>query len=370
MGTQKKKYLQLTYEDRRLISHWKARGLGVNQIALRVGVHKSTVSRELKRNGKVSTVESQLFWREVSLAEYPREQVEHYLEQLRPRLNENSAWTALEAQRVREMRLLASQSLRRRKSIMTRAWVTRKLKAHWSPKQIAGRSKLEAPEPVSHEFVYQLIYRDRKKGGTLFRLLKRFRKRKQRFNSREYPAGSRIPGRVSIEKRPAAAERRTRLGDLEGDLIQGYCHSGYVLSVIDRKSRYVVLRKLKSKHKRLVLVQLERALRKLKHAQTLTLDNGTEFTDHAKLTQRTGVPVYFAHPYCSTDKGSIENANGLVRYYLPKKTCFKSLTQSKLNEIEGLLNHRPRECLAYLTPHEVHSNSASKISSLSKVLHL
>jgi IS30 family transposase len=111
-------------------------------------------------------------------------------------------------------------------------------------------------------------------------------------------------------------------------------------------------------------VQLERALRKLGHAQTLTLDNGTEFCDHEQLTARTGVPVYFTHPYCSTDKGSIENANGLVRYFLPKKTCFKNLTQSRLNEIEDLLNHRPRDCLSYLTPHEVHFKSRSQVSLL------
>ena len=124
------------------------------------------------------------------------------------------------------------------------------------------------------------------------------------------------------------------------------------------------MRKLKTKRKRLVLVQLERALRKLQHTKTLTLDNGTEFCEHQTLTARTGIPVYFTHPYCSTDKASIENANALVRYFLPKKTCFKNLTQTRLNEIEAFLNHRPRQCLGYLTPYEVQFKSRPTISRL------
>ncbi|MEQ1876433.1 MAG: IS30 family transposase [Bdellovibrionia bacterium] len=89
---------------------------------------------------------------------------------------------------------------------------------------------------------------------------------------------------------------------------------------------------------------------KLGPAHTLTVDNGKEFCDH----QQFQVPVFFARPYCSTDRGTIENTNGLVRYYLPKKTSFKALTQTRLNEIQDRLNRRPRKCLGYLTPEEVH----------------
>jgi IS30 family transposase len=192
--------------------------------------------------------------------------------------------------------------------------------------------------------------------------LKRFRKRKQRLGARKYPVGPRIPNRRGIELRPKVVESRARLGDLEGDLIQGYCHSGYILSVIDRKSRYLILRKLKTKRKTHVRVQLERALRQLGSAKTLTLDNGNEFCDHEALTRATGVPVYFARPYRSIERASNENANGLVRYFLPKKTCFKTLTQARLNEIQALLNRRPRDCLSYLTPEEVHFNRSKKRS--------
>ena len=184
-------------------------------------------------------------------------------------------------------------------------------------------------------------------------LLKRFRKRKQRLGKRTYSPAPNIPNRVGIEKRPPIVDSRSRLGDCEGDLIVGYPSSGYVLSIIDRKSRFIVLRKLKTKRKNTVRTQIESALRQLGPTSTLTFDNGSEFSAHQELTKNTGIKVYFAHPYCSTERGAVENANGLVRYFLPKKTTFKNLSQSQLNDIQLLLNQRPRKCLGYLTPQEI-----------------
>jgi IS30 family transposase len=365
------KYLQLTYQDRVQISHWKARGLSITQIAVRTGVHKSTISRELKRNARKVSRESQLFFFEMSLLGHPKSLIRQHLDEINAhtaQFKEYLTWGAQEAQRARQHRMLCANQLRRRKSTLTQTWVLDKLKSHWSPKQIAGRSKIEAPEPVSYEYVYRLIHENKKRGGKLHRLLPRYGKRKQRFGKRVYPAGPVIPERIDIRERPKIVEERSRLGDLEGDLIQGYCHSGYVLSLIDRKSRYVTLRKLKTKKKKGVRVQLERAIRKMKHAKTLTLDNGSEFCDHRELTRSTNVPVYFATPYRSCERGTNENTNGLVRYFLPKKTSFHKLSQSRLNEIESLLNHRPRACLDYLTPHEVHFKKHPR-SSKNKPLH-
>jgi transposase, IS30 family len=143
-------------------------------------------------------------------------------------------------------------------------------------------------------------------------------------------------------------------------LIVGYRQSGYILSVIDRKSRAVVLRILKRKDKTAVRQQLEVALRELGGARTLTVDNGTEFFAHRELRENAGVRVFFCHPYCSTERGSIENLNGLVRYFLPKRSCFKRLTQERLDQIQHSLNQRPRRCLDYLTPNEVHFKEAKK----------
>ncbi len=169
---------------------------------------------------------------------------------------------------------------------------------------------------------------------------------------------SNIPDRVGIDKRPAIVAKRKRLGDLEADLIQGYRHSGNILTLVDRKSKFVLLRKLKTKRATTVRKQLSRVLAQVSHRHTLTLDNGSEFAQHRALK----LPVYFTHPYCSTERGTVENTNGLVRYYLPKKTSFRSLTQSRLNEIQNDLNHRPRRCLNYLTPYEVQFNKLPRAS--------
>jgi IS30 family transposase len=174
---------------------------------------------------------------------------------------------------------------------------------------------------------------------------------------------------VSIEKRPAAADLRDRIGDLEGDLIVGYRSSGHVLTVVDRKSRFVVLRKLKCKKKVQVRKQLQAALKQLGEVRTLTVDNGTEFTDHSELTRLTNIPVYFCHPYCSTERGTVENTNGLIRQYLPKGTSFENLSQAELNRIQNQLNNRPRECLGFLTPHEIHFKK-DRIPPHGRPLHL
>ena len=263
-------------------------------------------------------------------------------------------WTHADAQSHCDFRRWRANQKRRRKTPAARKWVIEKLKLGWSPQQIAGRSPIDGPQSVSHEYVYSLLHRDKKRGGKLYRLLKRFGRRKQRLGARDYPS---LPAsdRLGIEQRPAIVAERDRLGDCEADLIVGYRQSGYVLSVVDRSSRATVLRKLRTKHMDSVRKQLEVALRQLGGAYTLTVDNGKEFYAHRELTRRARVRVFFTHPYCSTERGSIENLNGLVRYYLPKRSSFADLSQSRLNEIQKLLNHRPRKCLAYLTPREVHS---------------
>jgi IS30 family transposase len=319
----------------------------LSEIARRIGKNKSTVSRELKRNSSVVTMEDRLYWRKVQNM-MSDEELDAYVKSLSPKkLQDTQHWSVLSAQARYQHRQWVANQKRRRKRPETRKWVIEKIKQDWSPDQIAGRSKFEAPEPVSHEYVYQVVYRDKKQGGSLFRLLKRFGRRKQRFARREYPG---IPGRIGIEQRPNIVQERKRLGDLEADLIVGHRSSGYILSVVDRKSKFTVLRKLKTKRKTGVRRQLDYAIKKLGQVHTLTLDNGREFADHAQLP----VAVYFAHPYCSTERGTIENTNALVRHYLRKKTSFKHVSQRKLNKIQARLNNRPRKCLRYLTPKEVH----------------
>jgi transposase, IS30 family len=348
-------FRQLTARDRVLISKLKEQKLSVSEIARRIGKNKSTVSRELRRNQSSATPQEAYFLFRIERL-WTEEELDEYLQtQPAEKREVKKYWAHAEAQELSEHRRWISNQKRRRKQPQTRKWVIAKLREGWSPQQIAGRSKVEGGESVSHEYVYALLHRDKKRGGRLYRLLKRFGKRKQRLGDRDYSAP--VAGRVGIEERPAVVEERSRLGDSEGDLIVGYRQSGYVLSVQDRKSRKTVLRKLETKHMTMVRAQLEVALRKLGGGHTLTLDNGKEFYDHRELSKVTKVKVYFTHPYSSTERGSIENLNGLVRYYLPKRTSFGTLTQRRLNQLEKLLNHRPRKCLGYLTPHEVHSKT-------------
>jgi IS30 family transposase len=129
--------------------------------------------------------------------------------------------------------------------------------------------------------------------------------------------------------------------------------------VLDRKTQLVKIRKLSSKHKLGVRLELEKALATFGKIHTLTVDNGKEFFDYRELERRLKIEVYFADPYCSTQRARVENMNGLIRYYLPKKTSFKYLLQSELNNIENLLNNRPRKSLKFLTPLEFHRNFPS-----------
>ena len=356
-------FKQLSLRERGMISKLRSQHFSISDIARRIGRDKSTVSRELRRNAVEYEVDEEQL--EMQMGDQRMRGLPiNDLKAMRPLLPlRGTSWTAESAHEACRSRRIAANQRMRRKTLQTRAWVVEKLRQKWSPAQIAGRSKKHGPEAVSHEFVYSLIKADKKSGGGLYRGLKRFGRRKQRLSARDYVPKTSRANKRSIDDRPACVNERKRLGDCEGDLIVGYRQSGYVLSVIDRKSRKVILRKIKTKRKVSVRKQLEFAQRQL-GAKTFTFDNGTEFFDYAQLEKNTNTKVYFTHPYCSTERASIENANGLVRYYLPKRTSFARLTQTRLNEIQRQLNTRPRKCLGYLTPDEAHrKNRRSSLRS-------
>lgn len=360
-------YSQLTVRDRLLIEQLKAKGVTQAAIARRIGKHPSTISRELRRNATVVTAEHRFFYERIGRQLFSEAAFERFLETQPAGMRETVvSYDHAQAQDAAQGRARLAQIERRAKRPETDAWIVERLHLGWSPQQIAGRSKSDGPQSVSHEYVYRLVHRSKKSGGRLHRLLKRFGKRKQRFNSRDYTETPPPTDRVSIDERPAIVDERARLGDCEADLIVGYKQSGYILSVVDRVSRAVVLRKLSSKRMSEVGRELMIALAMLGILRTLTVDNGKEFYCHKLVTATTGIPVYFTHPYCSTERGSIENVNGLVRYYLPKRTSFAALTQERLDEIACLLNERPRRCLGYLTPIEVQSKN-NRLCTLPRV---
>jgi len=239
------------------------------------------------------------------------------------------------------------------------AHVDQKLRARWSPEQIAGRLKAQPPKhlagrSISHTTIYRWIWSDRRRAER-FRPYLRIAWRKRRKPYGKASKRGQIPGRVSIEERPEVAAGRQRIGDWEADTVVGKGRSGYVTTAVDRASRYLVARKLDRCTAMRINGALHDGMRRLpaEKRQTLTTDNGREFAGHRRLGKLLGLQVYFAHPYSAWERGTCENTNGLLRQYLPKKTDFSMLTDWQLASYVWQLNSRPRKCLSYRTPAEV-----------------
>lgn len=360
--TKKRQFKQLTYSDRVLISRLKARGVSLTGISARLGVHKSTVSRELKRNAyRIDPRPGiRIRRRHEAMGIDPQIYSDWLPDDSALELHHSDYWCATSAERIaqgRKSRL--KQSRKSRISPALSHWIIRKLQKGWSPEQIAGRSKIDGPACVSHEGIYGMIIRDRKAGGHLHESLRWYGKRRKKrvlSKNRRIQASARfIPKRVDIALRPKVVLKRKRLGDLEGDLIVGKDQASFLTTSVDRRSRLVRITRIRAKTRRHVenafTAQIKSQGRKV---YTLTLDNAREFSAHIEIRQRTGVQSYFARPYAAWERGSIENANGLIRSYFPKRTDFRLVTTRRIKQVETLLNNRPRKCLDYRTPLEVH----------------
>jgi IS30 family transposase len=304
-------YNQLTQEKRYQIYALLRIEQSKTKIAEVIGVHRSTISREIRRN--------------------------HGQKGYRPK----------QAQRY-----ALARRKRTKRRIGPEVWdlVENRLRQEWSPEQIAESMK-KVGQRISHERIYQHVYADKHNGGRLWKHLRCQKRRRKRAGS--YERRGKIPGRISIDERPEEVEQRNRLGDWEGDTIIGANHKGAVLTLVDRKSGYTLLGKLSRRESQQVVDQAEKLLNAVGHVKTLTVDNGKEFAKHAKIREQTGVEVYFAHPYSSWERGTNENTNGLIRQYLPKKRRLDDVCEEELEHIMSRLNHRPRKRLAYRTPHEV-----------------
>jgi len=307
-------YAQLTRDQRYQIYRLKKAGDNQSEIAIAIGCHKSTISRELQRNCGPKEY-------------YPKQA--HKL--------------ALERQCEASRTLITAQTWQR---------VERFLRLDWSPEQITGRLKLEKQRSVSHEWIYQYIYKEKRRGGTLHQHLRSQKKQRKRYSG--YIRRGQIPNRTSIEQRPKIVASKRRYGDWEADTIVGGRHKGGILSAVERKSKLTRLRKLATKgaaELRDNCVALLKSLAARVH--TLTVDNGKEFCEHEQIAAALQARIYFAHPYASWERGLNENTNGLVRQYFPKKSDFVPITNAELKRVAELLNNRPRKTLGYRTPNEV-----------------
>lgn len=317
-----KEYSHITEEEREQIAmmHWE--GNRISEIARSLGRDKSTISRELDRN---------------SSSKY-------------------RSYTPCQAQHRSDERREASSRRPRLKNSLIRHYVRDKLALGWSPELIAGRLSLDHPgQLISHEAIYQYIYHPRTEGREeLIACLRRaHRKRKQKGIGRKEKK-TKIPNRVSIDERPKSVESRRYWGHWEGDSLISRKSTVSLNSLAERKSRLLFLSRIKRKGaeetKDAIISRLQKLPARMR--KTLTLDNGTENAKHEEITARTGVQCYFAHPYSSWERGTNENINGLVRWYLPKGTDFSKISDEHIAHIESLINNRPRKCLGFKTPIE------------------
>jgi IS30 family transposase len=235
-----------------------------------------------------------------------------------------------------------------------------KLAETWSPQQIAGHQRAEHLPRLSHEAIYQRIYEDKRDGGTLHLALRLHKQRRKRRGVRE--RRGMIPNRVSIDQRPAIVADRARYGDWEADLVIGARHSQALVTINERKSRYALITRVTSKQAAGVSQAIIEQLKPFaKMAHTLTTDNGKEFAQHERIAAELKLDYYFAHPHSAWERGANENLNGLLRQFFPKHRKLEEVTDEQIALAQHRLNHRPRKCLGYKTPHQVfweqlHSN--------------
>jgi len=310
-------YTQLTEHQRYQISALMKAGHNQVVIAALIGVDKSTISRELKRN--------------------------RGLRGYRPR----------QAQMFRQARREACYRTR----IPARLWtrVKRWLRDEWSPEQISDWLRKREGTCLSHEWIYHYIYQDKADGGNLYRYLRCQKKRKKRYGTNQRRGA--LVNQVSIDKRPAIVDRKTRIGDWEVDTVIGKGHQQALVTLNERKSMYTLIAHVKRRTAAAVRQAIVQLLEKMKHrVHTITSDNGKEFAEHETIAEQLNTRFYFAHPYASWERGLNENINGLIRQYFPKKMDFSTITQKQLNLVMKKLNNRPRKTLDSRTPHEVYFN--------------
>lgn len=311
-------YKQLTSEQRYTISILLQKGMKKKDIANAIGVHPSTVTREIQRN---SGTRGKYNWQ-----------------------------TAHSNAVYHKHRTPGNRAVRHELAVEA----TRLLVAHkWSPEQISGYLRKEG-KLISHETIYTLIRKDKREGGELYKSCRHALKHRRRA-----VCGSRsaIPNRTGIEHRPKEADGK-RFGDFEMDTIIGKGNKSAIVTIIERSTNMLFMRKLNNGKNAKELAKIViRLLRPYKgFVKTITTDNGKEFACHEMIADALDTKVYFADPYASWQKGAVENVNGLIRQYIPKKTAFEDISHQQITRYMHEINNRPRKKLEFSTPRECFLN--------------
>ena len=240
------------------------------------------------------------------------------------------------------------------------AYIESKLQLQWSPEQIASTMKTDPDGPglaVSHETIYRYVWADKRAGGTGYTQLRHGKKKRRKRRGSKDLCGE-ICNRVDIEQRPAMVETRKRLGDWEADLVCGTGASGYLVTLVERRSRRVLIGYTRTKTANEVTAEILRLL-KDQVVKTISFDNGKEFAGHERIATELDCQCYFAKPYHSWERGVNENTNGLIRQYFPKKMSFAKISADQIALVEHRLNTRPRKCLGFKPPNGVYFSLAA-----------
>lgn len=310
-------YRQITSEERYTLVALRRLGLTQAAMARHLGRHPSTISRELRRNCDP--------W-----DGYYRPDNAH----LR---------TVTRRSRSRRNRRFSAQDLQE---------VERYLRQDWSPEQVAGYLRRTGQLAISHETIYQYIWTEKRQGGRLYTHLRgACKQRWKRYRS--YDSRGRLPGKRAITERPAIVESRRQLGHWEIDTMLGDGSRDCLMSLVERKTGYVVIGKLPARttaalNRRTIALIRDQP----RPVRTITADNGTEFHRYPQIERATGTRFYFATPHHAWERGTNENTNGLIRQYVPKGQSMSQLTQHQCEAIARKLNQRPRKRLGYRTPEE------------------
>ena len=309
-----KHYSQLTLEKRYGIYSLLKTGQTQSKIAEVVGVHKSTINRELKRN------------------------------------RGGRGYRPKQANAFAEDRHRAK--VRFRIDGNTWAFVEQLLRKEWSPEQISGWMKENMDIAVSHEWIYQYVLKDKLAGGSLYLHLRCKKKRKKRYGSNDRQGN--LINRVSIDERPDIVDGRNRIGDWEADTIIGKAHKQAIVSLTERKSGLALVYKVDRRTKENTEVAIKKLLNSVSDkVHTITSDNGKEFGNYDKIAKGLKCSFYFAHAYSSWERGTNENTNGLIRQYFPENRDFRTITDKELIHAMKRLNNRPRKRFGYKTPNQV-----------------
>ena len=320
-------YKQLTHEQRYKIAALLNTGKTQTEIADLLQVHRSTICRELKRNVPKRGIGAMIY-----IAD-----------------NAQSKTDFRHVQKPKHTKFNLDLKLQMQDWMRTKRYSPELVCAQWRNYNVEG---------VSHECMYQFIWkckhsneRENRPFKLLHKLLKHGKRRRKRGNYKD--SRGLIPNRVSIEKRPAIVEKRNRFGDIEVDLIMGKNHQSALLVTVDRSTLLTTINKLEGKSATPITRKLIARMKKLPKLKTMTFDNDQAFAQHQKIAKALSLKTYFTRPYTSQDKGTIENRNGVIRLFFPKKSDFTTITNKEIRRVENEINNRPVRKFGYLSANQV-----------------